>query len=150
MSPVGSELSSLDYYLLVSLIFVFGALVELAFVLVAKRTLQLFCNNPLDTSAVSNSRSNTLIHEDESTVDSNKIAVVDTDCPGLQNPNPRMDIFVMEAQIRKHGMSNELLKPSQKHSLFSKISMATKFDFLAFVVFNICYIVFNVIHFSSF
>ena len=148
MSPVGSELSSLDYYLLVSLIFVFGALVELAFVLVARRTLQLLCNKPLDTSAVTKSRLNTLIHQDESSVDSNKISFVDTDFPGVQNPNPRMDIFVMEEQMRKHP--NEVSKPSQRHSLFSKISMATKFDFLAFVVFNLCYIVFNVIHFSNF
>ena len=148
MSPVGSELSSLDYYLLVSLVFVFGALVELSFVLVAKRTLQLLCNNSRDTTPVTNSRSNTLIHEDESAIDSKKSIFVDTDCPGLQNPNPRMDIFVMEEQLRK--VPNEVSKPSQKHSLFSKISMATKFDFLAFVVFNLCYIVFNVVHFSKF
>ena len=148
MSPVGSELSSLDYYLLASLIFVFGALVELAFVLVAKRTLQLLCNNSRNTSAVTNSRANTLIQEDESVVDSNKIAFVDTNGPGLPNPKPKMDIFVMEEQIRKHP--NEMSKPTPKQSLISKIPMATKFDFLAFVVFNLCYIVFNVIHFSKF
>ena len=148
MSPVGSELSSLDYYLLVSLIFVFGALVELSLVLVAKRSLQLLCDNSRDTSAVTKSRSNTLIPEDESAIDSNEIAFVDTDCPGLQNPKPRTEIFVMEKQTRKH--LNEVSKPSPKHSVFSKISMATKFDFLAFVVFNLCYIVFNFIHFSKF
>ena len=148
VSPVGSELSSLDYYLLVSLIFVFGALVELAFVLVAKRTLQLLCNNSRDTSAVTNSRLNTQIQDAESAIGSNDIAFVDTDCPGLRIPKPRMDIFVMEEQVRKHP--NEVSKPSPKYSLFSKISMATKFDFLAFVVFNLCYIVFNVVHFSKF
>ena len=143
-------MSSLDYYLLVSLIFVFGALVELSFVLLAKRTLQHLCNNSRDTSAVTKSRLNTLIPQDESAIDSNEIAFVDTDldCPGLQNPKPRTDIFVMERQTSKH--LNEVSKPSPKHSVFSKISMATKFDFLAFVVFNLCYIVFNFIHFSKF
>ena len=147
MSPSGSELNSLDYYLLISLIFVFGTLVEVAFVLIAKQGKYILMNRSRVFGRTVDNSLNTAIKECEIISNVNGITPIDTNCPEPEITKQGMKISVIGDLKRKDVY--ETARHVQ-HEIFATLSPSSKMDILAFIAFILVYVIFNVIYFSKF
>ena len=147
MSPSGSELNSLDYYLLISLIFVFGTLVEVALILIMKQGQYiLMIRTGLFGTALDNS-SNSTINEYETIPNVNGITPIDTNFPELGIAKQGMKISVIGDKWRKDMNKTE---KQIRHNIFATLSLSSKLDSFAFIAFVLIYVIFNVIYFSKF
>ena len=126
----------MDCYVLVSLLFVIGTLVEFACVVFVKQNLDLF-------------KTSNQIHEKYS----NKPASMVKECP---NPFDKM------SKVECHGKNDNSLteKEEMRHledrsgkSLiltFKALPITTKIDFATFLIFNFVFVTFNLVYFLCF
>ena len=124
-SPSGSSLSALGFYLLTSLIFVFGAMAEFAVILVIKQKLDWKKASINDIHKVSPM-------EDEKTNPANI-----SKTPGKIGPIKEMNLAPKTLQEKSIGLSSLLLS-------------TTKIDLFAFILFNFSYFIFNCIYWTAY
>ena len=79
---------------------------------------------------------------------SNRIRSIETGCQKRHVWKPGMVIPLNEEGMAKQ--INITTRPTTIQSIFKELSTANKLDILAFVVFNVSYITFNVIYFCDF
>ena len=142
-SPTGSQLSSLDVYLFISLIFVFSTLLELAIVLLVKQTHPLLMKKLTGTRSISNCG----MQSPKVSISTRNIASVQTNDQEIDSWTPTVDITSNNEEIRNN--INETRRLTLGHNIFRDISLYKKLDIMAFLVFNLSYIIFNVIYFSK-
>ena len=137
----------MDVYLIISLAFVFLALVEMALVIIAKKILQILTKRSKILRPISIKPSNSSRQEAEVTTGSNNITSVDIDCERPQLWVPRQT----QSQNNKNdgNNTNGTKKVTLIHKLFKELFITNKLDFLAFIVFNLAYLVFNLTYFSK-
>ena len=123
----------MDTYILVSLLFVIGTLVEFSCVVFVKHNLDLF-------------KTSNLIHEEYS----NKPANMVKECP---------NILDNMSNVECHGKSNISLTEKEEirnleersgKSLalrFRALPITTKIDFITFLIFNFVFVTFNLVYF---
>ena len=143
MSPNGSQLSSLDVYLFISLIFVFSTLLELAIVLFVKQSDNRFMEKSTDTRSISNS----MMQSPKVTISTGKITSVQTNGQEIDSSTTTMEIPSNKKIVRKNIM--ETTRLTLGHKFFRDVSLYNKLDIMAFLVFNFSYIIFDVIYFSK-
>ena len=88
------------------------------------------------------------IQDLEMTPLSNRIRSIETGCQKRHVWKPGMVI-----PSNEEGMATQITKTTRTttiQSIFKELSTANKLDFLAFIVFNVSYITFNVIYFCEF
>ena len=88
------------------------------------------------------------IQDLEMTPLSNRIRSIETGCQKRHVWKPGMVI-----PLNEEGMSKQMsitTRTTAIQSIFKELSTANKLDILAFVVFNVSYITFNVIYFCKF
>ena len=88
------------------------------------------------------------IQDLEMTPLSNRIRSIETGCQKRHVWKPGMVI-----PLNEEGMATQITKTTRTttiQSVFKELSTANKLDFLAFIVFNVSYITFNVIYFCEF
>ena len=124
-SPSDSSLSALGFYLLTSLIFVFGAMAEFALILVVKQKIDW-------KKAAINDTHNVSILEDEKTNTANI-----SKKSGKIGPMKEMNLGLKTSKEKRIGRSSLLLS-------------TTKIDLFAFVLFNFSYFIFNGIYWTSY
>ena len=118
-SPVGQDLSALDIYLLVSLLFIFGTMIEFALVLLTNRTIKpytgsnnrVYVYDEADFESLKENKTKQAIHNQKLDMNDNPLFI----CPFL---------------------------------IFKRLELPTKIDFLTFVIYNLSYLIFNIIYFS--
>ena len=116
---MGQDLSALDIYLLVSLLFIFGTMIEFALVLLTNRPIKPY------------TRSN------------NRVYAYDED-----------DLESLKESKTKQAINNQELDTNDDSLLicpfliFKRLELPTKIDFLTFVIYNLSYLIFNIIYFS--
>ena len=138
----------MDCYLLISLVFVFGTLVELALVLLTKQTKQILMRRLGTISSAPTNPLSCPIQDLEVTPLSNRIRSIETGCQKRHIWKPGMVIPLTEEGMSEH--INKTTRTNIIQSIFKELSTANKLDFLAFVVFNVSYITFNAIYFCEF
>ena len=138
----------MDCYLLISLVFVFGTLVELALVLLTKQTKQILMRRLGTISSAPTNPLSCPIQELEVTPLSNRIRSIETGSQQRHIWKPGMVIPLTEEGMSEH--INKTTRTNIIQSIFKELSTANKLDFLAFVVFNVSYITFNAIYFCEF
>ena len=138
----------MDCYLLISLVFVFGTLVELALVLLTKQTKQILMRRLGTISSAPTNPLSCPIQDLEVTPLSNRIRSIETGCQQRHIWKPGMVIPLTEEGMSEH--INKTTRTNIIQSIFKELSTANKLDFLAFVVFNVSYITFNAIYFCEF
>ena len=143
LSPTGSQLSSLDVYLFISLIFVFSTLLELAIVLLVKQTHHHLMKKSTGTKSILNS----MMQSPKVTIGTGNITSVQTNDQEIDSWTPTMEITSNKKGIRENMKDTTTLTLGR--NIFRDISLYNKLDIMAFLVFNFSYIIFNVIYFSK-
>ena len=144
-SPTESGLNLLGVYLIISLAFVFLALVELAFILIAKEILQVSRKRSKDLRHSSISNTNYVLNDPEITPQSNGMPPIEIDCQRTRVCNPKIAPSPNEEGRRRNTTGSK--RRTILERIFMDLSMTNRLDFLAFFIFNIAFIVFNVIYF---
>jgi hypothetical protein len=118
----------LDYYLLISLLFIIGTTVEFAFVLVVKQKLELFnkSKTPLPKAAIA---PNSLNYGHGISVNLCRVEPMEN----LQH----------EAQVSNANAPGATNKGNKLLRLFMELPLTKRIDFVAFFIFNISYFAFN-------
>ena len=116
---MGQDLSALDIYLLVSLLFIFGTMIEFALVLLTNRTIKPYTGS------------------------NNRVYVYDeADFESLKESKTKQAIRNQELDTNDNSF---LICP---YFIFKRLELPTKIDFLTFVIYNLSYLIFNIIYFS--
>ena len=122
-SPSEAKLNPLGRYILVALLFVFGAMVEFAFVLMVKQKMDWYNNcNGLEGNQ-------------------KRIARCERSFQNVWHAN--QDLNLTQAINEKYESQD-----SSKVTFLENIPLTSKIDYTAFIVFIISYLLFNVIYFS--
>ena len=115
---MGHDLSALDIYLLVSLLFIFGTMIEFAFVLLFHRRIKpymgsnrVYVYDEANFESLKENKTKQAIHNQKLDINDNSLFI----CPFL---------------------------------IFKRLELPTKIDFLTFVIYNLSYLIFNIIYFS--
>ena len=132
-SPSGSQLSALGLYLLVSLLFVFGTMVEFAGVLIVMQKLEL------DTNA---SKGNENRRRPETSFEEKESVCIHT----ISKVEPIDDVMQDSETRRGRGTLNRRSRVNHP-GYFNALPRTTKIDFVAFFVFIFSYFIFNCIYF---
>ena len=127
MSPTGSQLSLLDVYLFVSLIFVFSTLLELAIVLPVKQTHRHLMKKSTGTRSISNC----MMQSPKVAVGTEKITSVQTYDQGIYSWTLTMEIFSNKKEIRKNPKETTRLRVGI--NIVRDISLCNKLDIMAFL-----------------
>ena len=126
----------MDCYILVSLLFVIGTLVEFACVVFVKQNSDLF-------------KTSKAIHEEYF----NKQASMVKECPNISNTTSNVECY---------GKNNNALTETEKLKIFEEKSgkplilkfkalpVTTKIDFVTFLIFNFVFVTFNFVYFLCF
>ena len=136
-SPADSDLSALDHYLLVSMIFVFGTLVEFALVLFLNRKFSYLENsidNPVDKGKDKTNHSGKISSNDGK---EHKVKTVETEIKPWNPSGWRLDIKSMNTE-------------SDKMKIFRQIRVTNKIDLISFFLFNLSYLFFNIIYWAKY
>ena len=88
------------------------------------------------------------IQDLEMTPLSNRIRSIENGCQKRHVWKPGMVIPLTEEGMSEH--INKTTRTNIIQSIFKELSTSNKLDFLAFVVFNVSYITFNVVYFCEF
>ena len=135
-SPSGSDLTALDCYILVSLLFVIGSLVEFALVLLVRQSSELF-------------KSSKRQHENDITMHANMVK----EYSNTLEASNKVGCFT-----KKNEASAETERGRNHHDKFQNsfttsfriLPVTTKIDFIAFFISNFIFITFNVVYFLWF
>ena len=126
MSPSGSKLNALGAYLLISLLFVFGVMVELASVLFYKQKMESYLRPP-------------------------KKLDMAQDIDEMQSSNRTKHGYLKR---RKIGTNKRNIEPTARmdsqYQIQKTTTVTTKIDNMAFILFAVSYSFFNLIYFSVF
>ena len=137
----------MDWYLLVSLVFVFGTLVEVAFVLVTKQTLHILLKRSSMVGAETGNNFCIPIHAPEIATLSHKNSSVQSSCQ-----HNKFCILGVPLDLSDDGREkdeNEITRRTIMQTISKELSVINKLDILAFLVFNVTYMTFNVIYFCT-
>ena len=134
MSPSGATLSSLGYYLLISLLFVFSTMLEFAFVLALRQIqkMETFYN----TNLIIEMKSNGMAKQTAMNRDIIKIR------PKLGEDQQSQ--FKTDQEIVKFGCRERLL------GMFRSMPLTAKIDLFSFSIFNLMYFIMNCIYWVNF
>ena len=137
----------MDVYLIISLAFVFLALVEMALVIIAKKISQILMKQSKILRPIPIKPFESPLQEPKLTPGSNNITSVDIDCERPQVWEPRQT----QSQNDENGgyNTNGTKRATLLQTIFKELSTTNKLDFLAFIIFNFAYLVFNVTYFSK-
>ena len=137
----------MDVYLIISLAFVFLALVEMALVIIAKKVSQILMKQSKILRPIPIKPFESPLQEPKLTPGSNNITSVDIDCERPQVWEPRQT----QSQNDENGgyNTNGTKRATLLQTIFKELSTTNKLDFLAFIIFNFAYLVFNVTYFSK-
>ena len=135
----------MDVYLIISLAFVFLALVEMALVIIAKKVSQILMKQSKILRPISIKPSKSPRQESKVATGSNNITLVDIDCERPHVWGPRQT----QSQNNENGGNSTTgtKRATIIQTIFKELSTTNKLDLLAFIVFNFAYIVFNVTYF---
>ena len=140
-------MNSLDVYLIISLAFVFLALVEMALVIIAKKVSQILIKQSKISRPILIMPSETPRQESNITTGSNNITSIDIDCERPQLWGPRQTQSKNNENVVFN--TNGTKRATIIQTIFKELSTTNELDFLAFIVFNFAYLVFNVTYFSK-
>ena len=123
----------------------FLALVELALVLMAKKMLEISMKRTKVLRPISNNCSSQPLQESEIKTGVNMITSIQTDYQRQQ----WWESGQAQSQNKEEEGENTIgtERATIIQSIFRELSMTNKLDFLAFIFFNLAYLVFNVIYF---
>ena len=136
-SPADSDLSALDHYLLVSMIFVFGTLVEFALVLFLNRKFS-YLENSIDD------------HVDKVKNETNRSGRISS------NDGKEEKLKTVEAKIKPWNPSGwrsdikSMNAESEERKIFRQIRVTNNIDFISFFLFNLSYLFFNIIYWAKY
>ena len=126
MSPSGSKLNALGAYLLISLLFVFGVMVEFASVLFYKQKMEWYLKLPKKFDMAQN----------------------------IDKMQSRYQTKQGNLKSRKIGRNKRKIEPitlmDSRHQIQKIMAITTKIDYVAFVLFTFSYFIFNLIYFCLF
>ena len=135
----------MDEYLIVSLAFVFLALVELAVVLMAKKIFEISMKRTNVLRPISYNSTSQPLQEPEILAGVNRITSIHVDYQRQQGWESG------QAQSQNKEEEGENINGTERttiiQSIFTELSMTNKLDFLAFIFFNLAYLVFNAVYF---
>ena len=119
----------------------------MALVIIAKKILQILTKRSKILRPISIKPSDSSRQEAKVTTGSNNITSVDIDCEGPQVWVTRQT----ESQNNENGedSKNGTKRATLIQTIFKELSTTNKLDFLAFIIFNFAYLVFNVTYFSK-
>ena len=137
----------MDVYLIISLAFVFLALVELALVIMAKKMLEISMKRTKVLRSISNNCSSQPLQEPEITTRVNRITSIQIDYQRQQGWESGQAQSQNKEEEGENTNGTERMTIMQ--SIFTELSMTNKLDFLAFIFFNLAYLVFNAIYFLN-
>ena len=135
----------MDVYIIISLAFVFLALVELALVLMATKMLEISMKKSKSLRPSSNNSSNYQFQEPETITGSHNVTSIHIDCQRSQEWEQRQAPFQNNEKEEENTYRPE--RTTIVQSIFMELSITNKLDFLAFIFFNLVYLAFNVIYF---
>ena len=137
----------MDVYLIIALAFVFLALVEMALVIIAKKILQILTKRSKILRPISIKPSDSSRQEAKVKTGLNNITSVDIDC---ERPQVWVTRQTQSLSNENGGNNtNTTKRATLLQTIFKELSTTNKLDFLAFIVFNFAYLVFNVTYFSK-
>ena len=126
MSPSGSKLNALGAYLLISLLFVFGVMVELASVLFYKQKMEWNLKQPKTLDMTKN------IDE-------------------MQSSYRTKHGYLKTRKIARNRRKIEpISRMDGQYQVQKTLAITTKIDIVAFVLFTFLYFIFNLIYFCLF
>ena len=137
----------MDWYLLISLVFVFGTLVELAIVLLTKQTLQILLERSSSVDPAAGDRFNRKLQDPKIGAASNKNCSIESCCQ--QN---HLCQHQMSSNLSQNGREKYVTTTTGAaimQTILDELSITNKIDILAFIVFNLTYITFNIIYFCT-
>ena len=136
-SPAGSALSALDCYLLISMLFVFGTLVEFSLVLFLYQNL-IGEDNSMNVSfdGLKKEPGQARISPE----DENRRRIMKQLEMKINSPN------LMARRLYRKS----LIPEAKKKDLFRQLGLMRKIDFTCFFAFNFSYFVFNVIYWATY
>ena len=114
----------MDWYLLISLVFVFGTLVELAIALLTKQTLRVLVKSSSSVVPAAGDRFNCKVQD--------------------------LCQRQMSSNLSENGREKDVTATAGAaimQTILDALSITNKIDILAFIVFNLTYITFNIIYF---
>ena len=132
-SPSESRLNALGSYILVTLLFVFGTILEFAFVLIIEQKR---------IRSMNEKKMNEKENEFESTTEENHVRCRRS-TKSIRKVQYHVE-FTRETEKRKDNQHLE------SNSFYQSMQLTTKIDYAAFIIFVILYITFNVIYFCIF
>ena len=132
---------------MISLAFVFLALVEMALVIIAKKIVHILTKRSKILRPIPIKPFKSPLQEPKPTPGSNNITSVDIDCERPQVWVPRQT----QSQNNENdgNNTNGTKRETLIHKIFKELSVTNKLDFLAFFFFNLAYLVFNLTYFSK-
>ena len=134
----------MDWYLLISLVFVFGTLVELAIALLTKQTLQVLVKSSSSVAPAAGDRFNCKVQDPKIEATSHKNCSIESCCQ--QN---HLCERQMSSNLSKNGREKDVATTTGAaimQTIIDELSIINKIDILAFIVFNLTYITFNIIY----
>ena len=137
----------MDWYLLISLVFVFGTLVELAIALLTKQTLQVLVKTSSSVVSAAGDRFNCKLNDPQIGSASHKNCLIESCCH--QN---HLCERQMSSNLSKNGREKDVTATTGAaimQTILDELSITNKIDILAFIVFNLTYITFNIIYFCT-
>ena len=136
-SPADSDLSALDHYLLVSMIFVFGTLVEFALVLFLNRKFS-YLENSIDHSV--DKGKDEINH-------SGKISSND----GKEEKLKKLEAKIKPWDPAAWRSDIKFIKAeSDNMKIFRQIRVTNNIDFISFFLFNLSYLFFNIVYWAKY
>ena len=137
----------MDWYLLISLVFVFGTLVELAIALLTKQTLQVLVKSSSSVAPAAGDRFNCKLQDPKIGAASHKNSSIESCCQ--QN---HLCERQMSSNLSENGREKDVAATKGAaimQTVLDELSITNKIDILAFIVFNLTYITFNIIYFCT-
>ena len=137
----------MDWYLLISLVFVFGTLVELAIALLTKQTLQVLVKSSSSLVPAAGNRFNCKLKDPKIGAASQKNSSIESCCQQNHLCQPQMSSNLSENGREKDVTTTTGAAIMQR--ILDELSITNKIDILAFAFFNLAYITFNIIYFCT-
>ena len=137
----------MDWYLLISLVFVFATLVELAIALLTKQTLQVLAKSSRSVVPAAGDRSNCKLKDPKIGATLQKNSSFESCCQ--QN---HLSQRQMSSNLSENGREKDVTATTGAaimQTILDELSITNKIDILAFIVFNLTYITFNIIYFCT-
>ena len=132
-SPSESKLNALGVYILVTLLFVFGTILEFAFVLIIEQNM----TRSMNEKKMIEKENEFETHSEE------KYARCRRSSKGIRRVQDHVE-FNRETEWRND------IQQLDSNTIYQSMPLTTKIDYAAFIIFVILYITFNIIYFCIF